>query len=322
MVAKLILALIIAAAFLYALYLLARKRPLKIVSRREHESGAVARVRYLILLATAIVVSGSFSSAQDVERPSCYELVATPTAQQRLSMIAAIRAAWLTLNTIPYDATKPNDLRFEYPEGERGAQAASAALKSTMKKAVDDGVLSSAAAEELQIVHAALAYHFWRSHSKASCYDMAWNGDMLQKTNTELMSQLTLLRDAKAKNTLSPEVLAKATEAIRKQAEILTQLNRYDAAWDAALAEKNTEQLPAVDQTLGTKLDTAIKNNTLTITPATIEATALILELENVTATTVPATPDKPVAPPPSAASPSAPTAPGAPQTPEQRKPQ
>ncbi len=328
---KLLLALITTAAFFYALYLLARKRPLKIVSCRENESGTVARARYLFLLATAIIAGTWSARVTAADAPSISD---TPPSSEGVQIFPkhpplfySLCIAWRMLNTFVNNGEKPDRILMRSEGGEIGRDAAITTFKAVTAKAVSNGLLSRQAAEELVIVHTALASHFLYSSMRLSCYKMAWSGAVLQKTSAELLAQLALLRDAKEKNTLSAEVIAKATEAIRKQVEILTQLNRYDVAWNAAMAVKDTEQLAAVTRTIGTKLDTAIKNNTLTISPATIEATALILELENATAATVPATPDKPVAPPPSAASPSAaspsaPTAPAAPQTPEQRKPQ
>ncbi len=273
---KLLLALITTAAFFYALYLLAHKRPLKIVSRRENESGFIARARYLFLLATAVFLSACTTERPEAPTTMCYD-IAEPIPQSARpanasATVNALRTAWRTLVIIPNGKNRLGRTWFRYEEGERGANEAAAALKATLDHAVADRLLSAAAANEIQVIHAALSYHFWRSNCGATCYMPRIQ--IVGKTGTvdDLQKQLDLLRQARNQGALSPDVVQKAESAILQKVEILSQL-------DAIAKNDNRDYEEAKKQE--TALADAIKANTLAISPTTIEATALILQLED-----------------------------------------
>lgn len=307
MLTKCLLALIIAAAFVYALYLLIRKKPFAFQQPSAAAPETFRRTRYLFYLATLIFLgsSGSFLlHASKRERPasSTEAFAAEATNKPELPELAqyeaearkvlakmplrdALQLAWRTLNAV---ALSSPHAAYSSTEGTRGSESAQAFFKVALEQAVQQRLLSAPAAVALRKTHAKLAEHFLRLHSKETCYDAATLPVEEPMVLTDFSKQLDLLRQARRTSSLSPAVIAKVTQTIRRQMQTLTEINHIDQTTKTGDYNDQLQKL--------TKLAEAIKNESLAISPVTEEAVLFLLQMEGVSPADAPPAPDAPKA--------------------------
>lgn len=265
MITKCLLGVITGCAFFYALYLLVLRKKLKQPERPA--AGFARKITQLFFLATFLIVNclTSANPARGGENPTNETPAKTPEVSAiKPTVLQTLRLAWRTLyieNGQELDTNK------------EGMNKAIAAFKTVVEKAVSDHEIASALASNLILLHQNLAYHFWRDNARMDCYSMSYTNINSTITTRELQSQLTLLREAKQKGTLSAEVIAKATQALLQKCEGLSQLQMIETQKDADYRVQNEERK---------KLAAKIKNDTLAISPLTEETVTLILRLEEV----------------------------------------
>ncbi len=312
MLTKPILATIVIAAFLYALYLLIRKKPFAFQHPSATAPETLRRPRYLFYLATLIFLGGfgaflvhankreiSVASTEGGVAVAAAPATAADNARGRdlaryeaearkklakMSLRDALKLAWRTLNTAALPSGQPI---YAGDEGGQGYERATAFFKVSLEKAMQEGVISAQAATILQQTHAKLAYDFFMLHSRSTCYAETMELPVQQSDVLEALKQrLDLLCHAQKEGTLSPAVIAKLTKALRIELQTLTDIDHIDQTTKSGDFNDQLQKL--------TKLAEAIKNESLAISPVTEEAVQFLLQLEGVSPTDAPPAPASP----------------------------
>lgn len=270
MTAKIILAIITLCALVYSIYLLLTRKPLRVPAVGERRDGIWAQWRWLFFLAVA-VITGCMTDMNVKDNNDsvvmCYRMV-VPKGQVSANnhWTRGIKLAWRTLNT--------QSLKDRNFVDEKGKEEAVAAFGQALAKAVQTGKITQAQSDRLARLHVQLASHYWRSNSTMTCYDMMTMAVDDTKSLAQIQAQLDLLREAKSKGTLTQAVIDKAAASLRQEIEILARLDIINSS------TKSDEY--ATRQNLNKALAALIAENKLEESKITQEATAIILQLEDV----------------------------------------
>jgi len=189
---KLLLALLVAGAFLYALWLLLARRPLPNPAR--HRGW---RRRFVLAASLFVAALGASTGCFH----SCYApLPPSPpkNVNPQADVFATLRAVWLTLDPA------------------RGEE-----LRKQIELLIAQGRLREAEGRMLAMAYAEIAFHRKRIGSQVTCYDMTTLGGVLYQSRENALKQIELLREAARKGTIDAETAAKARAALARELEML-----------------------------------------------------------------------------------------------------
>lgn len=201
-----------AAAFVVALYLVLARRPLSAGQPRSR-LGA----RFALLVSTFVALLGGVRpasggpSGKGAKAPAAkQELAARPEWKQ-------IRASW---HGVP-QLKQPG-----YDAMQKVIAAKRAECDKLLAKLVRAKLVQRAAADVLVAIYADRIYHHLRQ-TAATCYDPTELGARVMSTRSSLDKRLALLQKHRGK--LKPDVAAKLERALKKEMELVLRVN---ALWE------------------------------------------------------------------------------------------
>ncbi len=203
---KIILAVLTAAAFAYALWLVVTGGTLP---HPGHATGLRRRFCLATLLFVGLLTTAGSRAGQPV--PTCYTppplpppQTTQPTGQQAL--VATLKAVWRTLDA------KQND-----------------EFRQRLEAAVGQGAIQQKTADMLAIAHAELAYHKYRTRgegARMTCYRPTIMGETLMKTCENALKQIQLLAEAEKAGKIDAPTASRAQAALAGELEMLYQARR------------------------------------------------------------------------------------------------
>jgi len=198
---KIILAVLTAAAFACALWLVVTGRALP---HPGHATGLRRRFCLATLLFVGLLTTAGSRAGQPV--PTCYAppplpppQASQPTGQHAL--VATLKAVWRTLDA------KQND-----------------EFRQKLEAAVGRGAIRQKTADMLAVAHAELAYHKYRTRgegARMTCYKPTIMGATLMKTRENALKQIELLADAEKSGKIDVPTVSRAQATLARELEIL-----------------------------------------------------------------------------------------------------
>ena len=192
--AKLILALLVAGAFLWALWIVLSRHAPPDPSRH-----AGWRRRFVLATWLFVAAWGAYTGCTR----SCYAPPPPPlnSTKPQPDVASTLRAVWLTLDPA------------------RGEE-----FRKQIEPLVAQGRLREPEGRMLAMAYAEIAFHRHRtrgSGSQVTCYDMTTVGGVLYQSRENALKQVELLREAARKGTIDAETAAKARAALARELEML-----------------------------------------------------------------------------------------------------
>jgi len=234
--AKITIAVLTLAAFLYAAWLVFLRRPLPDPVKA---TGFRKRFFLAVLLFAGLLGAGATGRAAKGPDVTCY--FAGPPKEEReealrLSRhqaIATLKGIWLTLDE------------------ERGKE-----FRTKLEAAAQRGAIRQKAANMLAVAYEDLAFHKFMTRSKGpvpTCYEPTMLGSTQYTSRENAMKQLELLEEARKKGTIDEETAKKARTALAKEIEMLHRANelersgKWEDGQDLANQYENGQIAPGSD---------------------------------------------------------------------------
>lgn len=226
--AKIGLAILTVAAFLYALWLV-------VLRRRLPDPRTVTGLRKRFVLATLLFVGLlTTGTARGESVIMCYEMAlpydasALADAQPvQADVVRTLRAVWKTL------------------DAESGE-----ALCTRLEAAAEYGLIRQRTGHLLAAAYDELAWH--QERMKATCYRPTTWGAKLQKTRAQVLQQIRLLGQASQAGTIDAETARKAHATLARDLEMLERIRalRTSRQWDqmeSLVARYEADEIQASD---------------------------------------------------------------------------
>ena len=196
---KILLAILTAAAFAYALWLVVFRRELP-------HPGQATGLRRRLYLATLLFVGLLTTTGSRARQPvpTCYAPPPPPPPKQpagQQALVDTLRAVWRTLDA------KQND-----------------EFRQKLEAAVGQGALRQKTADMLAVAHAELAYHKYRTRgegARTTCYKPSIMGATLMGSREQAFKQLEVLAKARQAGTIDEQTSLKAQAALAREIDML-----------------------------------------------------------------------------------------------------
>lgn len=204
---KIILAVLTAAAFAYALWLVVTGGTLP-------HPGEATGLRRRFYLATLLFVGCLTACDRKQPEVMCYTVPAAlrpssqPSSQPERDGLTALKAAWRML-----DPKQSEDFR------------------TRLEAAVGEGVVHQKTAAMLAVAYKELSYHKQRTRSKEPqipCYSPTILGGTMMTSREKALKQIEVLDEARASGTIDDETVRKAGEVLARELEMLYQAENMD----------------------------------------------------------------------------------------------
>lgn len=208
MMSKLLIVLTAAAAFVYAAWLVALRRPLP---DPRAASGLRRRFLFAVLIFAAALAGCRKGPGPDA---TCYSMVYVPPTQTEPNAVMTLRSVWLTLDE------KQSDL-----------------FNKKLDAAVSAGSLNRGAADILAVAYSNLAEHKYRTRGEGrmmTCYKPSYLGGQLHTSREEALKQLELLEKFRASGTIDADTVARAQSVLARDFELFYQAKDLPAAGNEA----------------------------------------------------------------------------------------
>jgi hypothetical protein len=217
---KITLAILTAAAFLYALWLVIFRRELP---RPSECRGLKRRFVLAALLFAGLLSMVSCRDSHPPYQPTCYlaipeeveEIQTTNIPSQNIAI--TLKTVWRTL-----DPKQSDDFR------------------KKLEAAVSKGEIDKNAANILSLAFSEIAFHKQRTRGTdkmVTCYRMTPMGGALATSRENALKQIELLEKARTAGTITEETAGKALAGLAKEIEMLSLAkNLTGSDWDAQKA--------------------------------------------------------------------------------------
>ena len=197
---KIVIFVLAAMAFMYAVYLTVLRKPLPQPAR-------ACGIKRRFFMAT-ILFAGllSFASADNQPEIKCYKVVSVPTTEKhelsRRNLVTTLKTVWRTLDP-----------------------AQSEAFRKQLAAAVEKGNIRKKTAAILSEAFKQIASHKQRTRGdgpRATCYKMTPLGGMRQGSREKALKQLELLQKARQEGTIDQQTANRSRAVLAKEIYMLS----------------------------------------------------------------------------------------------------